>query len=136
MVPWAHDYTRPPVGKVTQIKVVGGQLIADIEFDADNAFASDIARQYRDGYLNAVSVGFRPLEAEARSRAEGRDVRGVRYKRAELLEISAVPVPMHPAALRKAYAISRKEDPFDGLARVVRGALPIRGVPHPTWHRF
>jgi len=67
-----------------------------------------------------VSVGFRPLEAEARSRAEGRDVQGGRFKRAELLEISAMPVPMHPAALRKATLAGQGEDPFERLAMVVR----------------
>ena len=44
---------------ISRFKVVGKRLIADIEFDMGNSFATDIARQYRDGYLNAVS-GFPP----------------------------------------------------------------------------
>ena len=44
---------------ISRFKVVGKHLIADIEFDMANSFATDIARQYRDGYLNAVS-GFPP----------------------------------------------------------------------------
>jgi hypothetical protein len=48
------------VQMIPRFKVVGKHLIADIEFGMANSFAADIARQYRDGYLNAVSGFARP----------------------------------------------------------------------------
>jgi hypothetical protein len=50
---------------ISRFKVIGKHLIADIEFDMANSFATDIARQYRDGYLNAVSGFPAPLTPRA-----------------------------------------------------------------------
>jgi hypothetical protein len=46
------------------------------------------------GFLRAVSVGFRPLEYTYNAEREGYD-----FKRAELLEVSVVPVPANQEAL-------------------------------------
>ena len=64
---------------------------------APTAFAEQVSELYALGFMRGVSVGFIPLETEMRSSSHGR--RGYRYKRQELLEISAVPVPMHASAL-------------------------------------
>lgn len=99
VVPWAHDYSRPPVGRALDVRVVGRQLIATIQF-ADHPFADEVFRLYRDGYLHAVSVGFIPLEWHTEAR-DGRTVRV--YDRQELLEISCVVVPANPDALVAIY---------------------------------
>lgn len=93
---WAHDRSRPPIGKSHRIWVEDGVLYAVIEFASTN-FASEIAGLYRGGFMRGVSVGFLPLETEFRQASNGR--RGYLYRRQELLEISAVPVPMHADAL-------------------------------------
>lgn len=91
VVLWAHDYwTQPPIGKATA-SVDGKQLMADIEFDLDDPLAAAVDRKYRKGFLNAVSIGF-DFAYEAVNEA------GV-VSEWELLEISAVPVPMDPDAL-------------------------------------
>jgi hypothetical protein len=61
---WAHDASMPPIGRGVNVGPVGQRLMGDIEFaDADlNPFADMIFRMYRGGFLNAVSVGFMPIE--------------------------------------------------------------------------
>ena len=112
---WAHDYSQPPVGKTVKVEVVGKKLITDVEFaDADTyKFADTIYRLYKGGFLNAVSVGFQPLEWEGKSGED--DVpkwEGNVFTKQELLEHSAVPVPANPNALvhaKAAKVITAKE---------------------------
>ena len=93
---WAHDRSLPPIGRASAVWVADGELRASVEF-APTEFAGQVWELYAAGFLRGVSVGFLPLEVEARTASDGR--RGCRYVRQELLEISAVPVPMHAGAL-------------------------------------
>lgn len=100
---WAHDYRRPAIGKCVKVWVQdaissgdGGRLMASIEF-APTPFAQEIRSLYAAGFMRGVSVGFRALEMEPRTGSSGR--RGVLFKRQELLEISAAPVPVNAGAL-------------------------------------
>jgi HK97 family phage prohead protease len=90
---WGHDLmgSRPPIGKAVDIAVRERRLIADIVFDQDDPFARDVERKYRTGFLNAVSVSW-----DTRKIAPGTPPR---VTKAELLEISAVPVPSDAGAL-------------------------------------
>ena len=54
--------------------------------------------KYANKFMRAVSVGFRPLEFEF---IDGGN--GIRFTKQELLELSAVPVPAHPKALKKMF---------------------------------
>lgn len=98
VVLWSHDYfgERAPIGKADAF-VEGSRLIADITFDQNDPFAASIERKYRDGFLSAVSVGWRTLEFAP---SQNPKVMGV-VKRAELLDISAVNVPSDPKALKE-----------------------------------
>lgn len=97
VVLWAHDWggNRPPIGRA-EVKVDPDKKVlrAAITFDAGDEFAASIERKYRQGFLNAVSVGFDILEMGERAAAAVPVVR-----KTELLEISAVPVPSDPLAL-------------------------------------
>ena len=93
---WAHDRSLPPIGQARRIWVEDECLQAIVEF-APTDFADEIADLYVRGFMRGVSVGFIPLETELREASNGR--RGYLYRRQELLEISAVPVPMHSDAL-------------------------------------
>lgn len=104
VVLWAHAYDKPPIGKAI-VAVEDKRLMADIEFDQGDEFARNVERKYRQGYLNAVSVGWRTLEM-----GPGKDIR---ITKAELLDISAVPVPADPQALaerqvRELYDLGRE----------------------------
>lgn len=90
---WGHDYRIPPVGKASNVEIDSKGLKFTASF-ASTDFANEVWSLYRDGFLNAFSVGFQPEEWTER---DGMD--GVEFTKAQLLEISAVPVPANPHAL-------------------------------------
>lgn len=91
---WAHDADQPPVGKSVSTFVKDDQLIGVVQF-APTDFAQEVKSLYKGGFMNAVSVGFQPLEWDFSTRSDW----GLDFKRQELHETSAVPVPAHPGAL-------------------------------------
>ena len=107
VVQFGHNYDTPPIGKTVNLEIDSrsGDLIAEIKWDdsPDNPLAQTVARQFREGYMSAVSVGFQPGESVPRSRlpkdhaAYGE--RGSLMTAPRLLEISAVPVPANAEAL-------------------------------------
>lgn len=109
---WAHDPTELPVGKAVRVDVEDGRLVAEIEWDESHPKGADVARQFREGFLSAVSVGFRPGRSIPRSQLPPEDPRrkdggwGVVFLDNELLEISAVPIPANPDAV----AVQRAEE--------------------------
>jgi hypothetical protein len=107
VVLWSHDYSgaRPPIGRAQSVYVEEGRLMAEIVFDQTDEFARSIESKYRNGFLHTVSVGW-DTQAMEPGRAPG--VRG-EVTRADLLDISAVPVPGDPNALisRQARALAQ-----------------------------
>ncbi|MAH50241.1 hypothetical protein CMI37_30755 [Candidatus Pacearchaeota archaeon] len=100
---WAHDYGSPPIGRAVEVRkdVGAGKLTFKIEF-ADKEtfpFADTIFRLFKGGFLHATSVGFIPKDADPVLDAEGNPTIGKLFKKQELLELSAVPVPSNPEAL-------------------------------------
>jgi len=98
VVLWAHDYSTPPLGKAIDHSFDSKGLILLQQF-ADHQMAKDIFALYEGGYMNAFSVGFIPKEVAYEEKAPGYGDMGVVFKKAELLENSAVPVPANPGAL-------------------------------------
>jgi HK97 family phage prohead protease len=101
---WAHDSAAPPIGRASNVAVVGKRLMGDIEFAPAETyeFADTIYKLLKGKFLSAVSVGFNPLDwtfAEDKSRPYGID-----FKRQELMEISVCPVPCNANALVEARA--------------------------------
>src|SRR3989442_162298 len=64
IVQWAHDYRALPVGKCIALDRHPDRIIATVEFaTADlNPFAEQVYKMVKAGFLNACSIGFRPLE--------------------------------------------------------------------------
>jgi len=87
---WQHgrEPTRGvlPVGRWQNLERTPDRITGEAVFDMGDPFAADLARKYREGYLNAVSVSWLPQQT--------RD--GWQY---EMLEASAVSVPADPDAL-------------------------------------
>jgi len=92
---WAHRYSEPAIGKATDVIVRDGELLLDVVFDQGDEFARKVESKYRGGFLNAVSVGWDIVAIEPPKGALG----APRITKAELLEVSAVPVPADPDAL-------------------------------------
>jgi hypothetical protein len=91
---WAHRYDQPSIGKVVQVGAEGDATIGTVQF-APTEFAQDIFTLYKGGFLNAVSIGFRPSgwirnQNNTRTLAAGK-----------LLEVSGVPIPADPGAIRR-----------------------------------
>jgi len=105
---WAHDYRGTPIGKVNNIRRSGDKILFTPQF-AVNASekAKEVFNLYKDGFLRAFSVGFSPSEWEDK---EGKDGMVRTFTKAELLEISAVPVPANPNAIVLARSKGISED--------------------------
>jgi len=101
---WAHRYDELPVGKAINIEVIKGELVFDMVF-ATHEKAKEVKKLVDDGMLNTTSVGFMALERN-----------GHIITRAELLEISIVPVPANQDALaQRAMLDSVKKDIEESL---------------------
>jgi len=121
VVPWAHRYDIPPVGRAERVwKSADGQpqLLMDVRFMRQEDYGGDwpagipspvaIEAMTRSGYLRGCSVGMRPLEWEYLRKVgtDGKpdprgEVLGIEYRRQELLEGSVVPIPSNANALAR-----------------------------------
>jgi len=105
VVVWSHDYNLPPVGKVTDLTMDGDALVASIKWDDSDpaSLGATVSRQFKEGFLSAVSVGFAPNKSTPRKDlpedhpAAGKT--GAYLEGNELLEISAVAIPANPEAV-------------------------------------
>jgi HK97 family phage prohead protease len=104
---WAHSSSDPPIGRATNVQVEGNRLMGDIEFAPPETygFADLIYRLAKGGWVNAVSVGFQPIEY-THSNDPARQG-GLDFRRQSLLEISAVPVPANSNAIVQAKRMGR-----------------------------
>ena len=101
-----------------------GQLIVDVEFDMDDPQAKEIARKTKAGFLNAVSVGFNPIDATPRNALEkshpAHGLSGQYFDRAELLEISIVTIPANGEAVAaKGYAMQDRSFKISNLKHIL-----------------
>lgn len=97
---------------VTELRTVEGRkvLFQRVEFATEaNPIAGIAYNLYKGKFLNAVSVGFIPLQWE---NGEPGNLWNRRYTEQELLEVSAVGIPANPNALAlglKAGAITKQQ---------------------------
>lgn len=100
IVLYTHNKTeqRLPVGKVDidSIEITDETFEGDIIFDLNDPFAKLVYEKYKNGFLNAFSIGFRCLEY-GEPILDGQ--KGITVLKAELLEISCVAIPSNPNAL-------------------------------------
>ena len=61
-----HDSNQLPIGK-GNVYLRNDKLVIDVEFDSEDERAKEVERKAKKGFMNAVSVGFRPLESKSRS---------------------------------------------------------------------
>ncbi len=101
---WGHNVKeeRPPIGKALKVWLAdkgtkAEKLMFKVQFDLQDSFAAEIFRKVNDGFLNTVSVGFKPIEWEDLDKDDV--FGGKRFLKQELLELSFVPVPANPQAV-------------------------------------
>lgn len=118
-----HNANSLPIGR-GEVDVVDGQLIVDVEFDMEDPQAKEIARKTKAGFMNAVSVGFNPLDATPRNMLEkshpAHGNSGQYFDRAELLEISIVTIPANGEAVAaKGYAMQNRSFKISNLKHIL-----------------
>jgi len=96
---WAHDYSKPPVGRSVWHKTEKEGLKFKPTF-ANTDMGKELYQLYKDKILNAFSVGF---VAHDKVDGDEDDVFNTKYTDCELLEISCVSIPSCPEALVEHY---------------------------------
>lgn len=116
-----HNPSQMPIGK-GKAYVENDQLMLEVEFDQKDDMAKTIEQKVRDGYINAVSVGFQPSKTIARSSLPadhpyyGKS--GSYFQSSELLEVSIVTIPANNEA-----TLSKQFSREIGLADVARSLI-------------
>ena len=119
-----HDSNQLPIGK-GNVYIRNDKLTIDVEFDSEDPRAKEVERKAKKGFMNAVSVGFRPLESKSRSELPTDNKyygqRGMYYSKAELLEVSIVTIPANGEAtmLEQKFYNAMKEE----ILREVKSAI-------------
>ena len=125
VVLWAHDHSKPPIAKSLQEKITDDGLIFQPQF-AKTTFAKEIWSLFKNGFLNAFSIGFIPKEYEYEE-INGKKVR--KFTEVELLEISAVPVPSNAAALAVRSVTGSSE-----LQKISQADFITALIEYDKWH--
>jgi HK97 family phage prohead protease len=132
VVLWAHDPRQLPIGKATRIEAQRGRgLIAEWQW-APHPFAAQVREAWNSGYLNATSVGFKPLKYEPNAHG------GINFREQELLEFSIVAIPSNSSATRGLKALGlmprvANEDWIEiDTSEPVEILMPDGGIVHTT----
>ena len=99
VVLWAHDYTRPAIGKLQNPKVKDGVVVGKVVFDSkdNDPFAYMIGQKVKAGIISSGSVGFKPTNVEFVE--DSKDPTRLIHRKWELLEFSVCNVPANFNAL-------------------------------------
>lgn len=125
-----HDSNQLPIAR-GNVYVRNDKLIVDVEFDTEDERAKEVQRKVKAGFMNAVSVGFRPLESKSRSELPTDNKyygqRGMYYSKAELLEVSIVTIPANGEAtmLEQKFYNAMKEEILREVKEVIQDNLIV-----------
>jgi HK97 family phage prohead protease len=125
-----HDSNQLPIGK-GNVYIRNDKLTIDVEFDSEDERAAEVERKAKKGFMNAVSVGFRPLESKSRSELPSDNKyygqRGMYYSKAELLEVSIVTIPANGEAtmLEQKFYNAMKEEILKEVKEVIQDNLIV-----------
>lgn len=98
VVALSHNYKDLPIARAKDIQITDDGITATVEFPAEGTYdkADTVYKLYKEGFMNAWSIGFMPSEYSERKDENGY---GYTFTKWELLEFSAVLVPDNPEAL-------------------------------------
>jgi HK97 family phage prohead protease len=118
---FGHNYAALPVGTVQAIEVMPGSgLKMQFRWLEGDEVADRVRNAWDQGVLRAASIGFQPLHA-----VPNRSGVGLTFTEWELLEVSLVPVPANPEAVRTLKALGLSP------ARRIEQWVLERAVPTP-----
>jgi HK97 family phage prohead protease len=127
---WAHDYQSPfaVIGRAAEMEVTGNEFKVRPEWrePVNDSDPMHIIRSLIDsGLVRALSIGFRPLEWKDNEKG------GRTFSKAEILEISAVPIPANQAALRLAFKSLQDSDAeaiAERVAELLKQREPVTAI--------
>lgn len=126
VVLFAHKYDEPTIGKCLGLEISDDEIVATTQF-ADTNLGNELYKLYKEGFMNAWSVGFIPLETGDKI---FENQKGTTYTKWELLEYSAVPVPSNPQALTLARSKGLVKELDKYLeADMEKGVIPFESFP-------
>jgi len=100
---FSHDSSSLPIGKISKIWTSDDKTKTYAKAEATPEGMDDLADKVwkfiKTGFLNAVSVGFMPVEDPQPRRDKNGDFMGYTFPKNALLELSAVAVPAAAGAL-------------------------------------
>lgn len=105
VVMFGHNYVDRPVARTVALAKSPEGLVFRIQFPTEEqagdwfGFSDSVYRMMKSGFINASSVGFMPLEW-ADGDGDGKSAPRRTFTKQDLLELSIVPVPSNPEALR------------------------------------
>jgi phage head maturation protease len=142
VVPLFHDYGRFPIAKAEWVKKsprVNPEGLLFKPVFAKTEIGEEAFYLYKEGFMNAFSVGFDPLEwADQDGKIYTKAIDGefgiwqkdfiqkkrkkprCKYLKQELFEISGVLVPAHPEALVEARSIVKTKELSDYLDNIIK----------------
>lgn len=128
---FGHDSRSLPVGKSLREWQGSGALMCEVQFCSrdEYEFGWRVGQLVRAGFLNAGSVGFRPLAYQF-NEERGSDgwSPACDFLEQELLEYSVVPVPANPEALVAGKAAGLDMGPIVGWAEGVLSTARGKGL--------
>jgi hypothetical protein len=115
VVMWAHQREQLPIAKCKRVWIEGDKLKAEVDWSDSvklNPFAAQVKAYYDAGLLRGWSVGFIPHETEypdATTVSIGHDAKAkpTTFRKMELVEFSAAPIPANPGTLSENALLSR-----------------------------
>lgn len=135
VVLWAHSYSERPIAKALWVKQQTNGLKFKPQF-APTEMGKETYMLYKEGFLNAFSVGFIPkdFEEDEENMVEFMGFFGGKFEKplltytdVELLEISCVPVPCCPDALVERLANGQIK--AKGLQKAIKDTMSKTIIP-------
>lgn len=119
-----------PIGYWQDLRIENNTLTAEAVFDAEDAFAQQIASKVEQGVVRACSIGIRVLETSAKEEdlLPGQSAETVTA--CELREISLCDIPANGNAV--AVALYDEADRLIGLSELPQTILPIYSLNQKT----
>jgi HK97 family phage prohead protease len=116
VVLFGHDYKSLPVARALSLSADehGLSMVAQFPPAEVYPFADTVYQMVKAGFLNATSVGFKPMRWDLEPERGG-----VRYHEQTLLEASIVPIPANPQALVEARSLGMETDQLRTWAETV-----------------
>lgn len=127
IVPWMHQYDQPPVAKCLALEKLDHAISARFQFAPKGASRriDEIHALWRDGFLNAVSIGIQPLEwVELKGNGDSW-FPPRRFTKWDMVEFSIVSIPNNPDALRMGWQGGQREEVYLPFFRSVSSSLSM-----------